>query len=108
MKRPRPRPSRERFGGFGALLERVAVRIGKLQKLEVKLVVDTFADELFAAVRQAGSISWPGRGTLRLTRRKARDIAHPQTREKMRLPASLGIGFRAAKAEKERLHARKP
>lgn len=101
--KPRPAPSRQRFGGFGALIDRVAVRIGKLSKLEVRLVVDVFGDELFGEVRTKGHITWPGRGSFRKTKRKARNVANPQTGEKMRLPRAIGIGFRASKAEKERL-----
>lgn len=106
MNRPRPEV-RPGLAGFGAVVDRVAVKIGReyfwLSKLDVARVVEAFADELFATVRKDGTLTWPKRGTFYVKRRKARRISNPQTGKPMRLPPSIGMGFRACKAEKERL-----
>lgn len=102
MNYPRPEFRRNAVG-FAALVDRVAVRLQRFQKLQVQEVVEAFAEELFAEIRRKGRAHWPGRGVFRVTRRKSRSIVNPQTGKRMRLPKTLGISFRAAKAEKERL-----
>jgi nucleoid DNA-binding protein len=93
--------------GFASLVDRVAVKVGRerrLSKLDVYAVVEAFEEELFDEIRARKRAAWPGRGVFRVVRRKARNIANPSTGERMRLPPSIGISFRAGKAEKERLH----
>lgn len=105
MNRPRPE-HRPGATGFAALVDRVAVKVGnarRLTKADAAALIDAFADELFATLRKTKRLTWPRRGTFYVKRRKARTISNPITRERMRLPAGIGIGFRAAKAEKERL-----
>jgi DNA-binding protein HU-beta len=102
-----PRPEqRKGTAGFAAIVDRVATMVGLargLSKQDSFAIVEAFGEELFTTLRRKKRVNWPGRGTFRVTKRKARDVTNPQTRETMRLPASIGIGFRAAKAEKERL-----
>lgn len=106
MNRPRPE-YRPGTTGFAAVVDRTAVKIGQdnwwISKLDVRKVIDAFGEELFAAVRKSGHLTWPKRGSFYVKRRKARRIANPQTGVPMKLPASIGMGFRAAKAEKARL-----
>lgn len=44
-----------------------------------------------------GRLEIPGFGVFLLRRRKSRAISNPLTKERMRLPASRTVGFRAAK-----------
>jgi DNA-binding protein HU-beta len=67
-----------------------------LTQVEVARVLGAALAEIGAAARRA-PIRLPGFGTFRPTVRKARRIRDLATGEMRRLPAILGIGFRAAK-----------
>jgi nucleoid DNA-binding protein len=89
------------LAGHNLRLERVwrkLVACG-ISKKHVKLVVDTFRDELLADAK-AGPAKWPRVGVLAYRERKPRNIRNPKTHELMRLPKSWALTLRASKHQK--------
>lgn len=72
------------------------------KKLVSELVGDVF-ETVAVAVKKDKSFSYPGFGTFEVRKRKARKGRNPQTGEIIKIKASKTVGFRAAKALKDRL-----
>lgn len=85
------------------LIDTIAAAQGKT-KAEVKLI----ADALFAAIGDAAArgeeISLNGFGKFSVKRTPARDGRNPRTGEPMTIKAANKIGFRPAKALKDKLN----
>ncbi|MFO0723321.1 MAG: HU family DNA-binding protein [Myxococcota bacterium] len=85
------------------LLDAIAKARPELKKKDVSVLVESLFSSIAASVKKDGTFTFPGFGTFRLRKRKARDGRNPQTGETMKIKASKTIGFKPAKALKDRL-----
>ncbi len=62
----------------------------------VKAVIDSFIDSIKKEVRESGRIRVPGLGTFTVAEHAARTGRNPRTGEKIEIPASRSVRFKAA------------
>lgn len=87
----------------GELLDAIARGNKDLTKKQVAAVVEATFDTIATAIKKNGEFSYPGFGSFRVRKRKARAGRNPQTGETMKIKASRTVGFKPAKAFKDRL-----
>ena len=85
------------------LLDRIAKANKDLTKKQVSGVVDAVFATMGEAVKKDGQFSYPGFGSFKVRKRKAREGRNPQTGETIKIKASKTVGFKPAKAFKETL-----
>ena len=85
------------------LLESIAKKNPELTKRQVASVIDQVFATMATNIRRQGKATYPGFGSFELRRRKARKGRNPQTGEAIKIKASKTVGFKPAKALKERL-----
>lgn len=76
---------------------------GDVTKKLVNELVDGVFENVALAVKKEHRFSYPGFGTFLMRNRKARKGRNPQTGEVIKIKASKTVGFRPAKALKDRL-----
>ncbi len=76
---------------------------GEVTKKLVAEMVDGVFDSVAQAIKKEQRFSYPGFGTFVVRKRKARKGRNPQTGESIKIKASKSVGFRAARAFKEKL-----
>lgn len=76
---------------------------GDVTKKVVSELVDSVFDSVAVAIKKEQRFSYPGFGTFVVRKRKARKGRNPQTGEAIKIKASKSVGFRAARAFKEKL-----
>jgi DNA-binding protein HU-beta len=81
----------------GQLIDAVAARSG-LTKAEAKQAVHAVVTVVGERLGSGDRIQISGLGSFEVRERAARQATNPRTREKMQLPASKAVGFRAAAA----------
>ena len=74
-----------------------------MTKKAVGELVDNLFDTMAVAIKKENRFTYPGFGTFVVRTRKARKGRNPQTGEVIKIKASKSVGFRPAKALKERL-----
>jgi nucleoid DNA-binding protein len=72
-------------------------------KAEAERALHAFVDSVTDGLVKDGDVAILGFGTFRRSERKARMGTNPQTKERIQIPASVGVTFRAGKALKEKL-----
>jgi DNA-binding protein HU-beta len=85
------------------LLDAIAKGSEELTKKQVTQMVDAVFTTIAGAIKKDGEFSYPGFGSFRVRKRKARTGRNPQTGETMKIKASKTVGFKPAKAFKDRL-----
>lgn len=85
------------------LLNVIAKSNPEMTKKMVTEVVDAVFGQMTNAIKKDGTFSWPGFGTFKVRKRKARQGRNPQTGETIKIKASKTVGFKPAKALKDRL-----
>ena len=73
----------------------------QVTKKAATAMLDSLVKTLQTSLKDGGSIRIDGLGTFAVADRKARDGVNPQTRAKIRIPATKAPVFRAAKALKD-------
>jgi DNA-binding protein HU-beta len=76
---------------------------GEVTKKLAADMVEAVFENLAGAIRKDKRFSYPGFGTFVVRTRKARPGRNPQTGEAIKIKASKTVGFRAAKAMKDKL-----
>ena len=84
------------------LVDAVATRTG-MTKAQAKQAVSAVVEVLGERLAGGDRIQISGLGTFEVRDRAARQATNPRTREKVQVPASRAVGFRAASALKGRL-----
>jgi len=74
-----------------------------ITKKAVGELVDNLFDTMAVSIKKEKRFTYPGFGTFVVRTRKARKGRNPQTGEVIKIKASKSVGFRPAKALKERL-----
>jgi len=85
------------------LLNAIAKSNPDLTKKQVTEVVDAVFGQMQTAIKKDGQFSYPGFGTFKVRKRKAREGRNPATGETIKIKASKTVGFKPAKALKDRL-----
>lgn len=76
---------------------------GEVTKKMTADMIDAIFENMTVAIKKEKRFSYPGFGTFMVRSRKARKGRNPQTGEVIKIKASKTVGFRAAKALKDRL-----
>ncbi len=84
------------------LVDEVATRTG-LSKVQAKQAISAVVAVLGEHLAAGARIQISGLGTFEVRERAAREGTNPRTREKVQVPASKAVGFRAASALKGRV-----
>ncbi len=84
------------------LIDDVAARTG-LSKTQAKQAVSAVVEALGERLSNGERIQLSGLGTFEVRDRAAREATNPRTREKVQVPATKAVGFRAASALKSRV-----
>lgn len=88
------RPVGENYGKE-AMIRDLAERTGLAQK-QVKLVIDALPQLIVERTAAGLPVTITGFGTFERRERNARPGINPQTRERIEIPASAGLGFSAS------------
>ena len=81
-------------------IKAVAEKTSVSQK-ETKLVVDAALQVIEEALKRGEKVTLTGFGTFEVRERQARDGVNPQTRAKIKIPATKTPGFSASSTLKE-------
>ena len=84
------------------VIDAMARHLGS-SKAEAERALAAFTESVTEGLIADGDVAILGFGTFRISRRKARMGTNPQTGERIQIPASIGVAFRAGKALKDRL-----
>ena len=76
---------------------------GEVTKKLVGELIDEVFENMALTIKKEKRFSYPGFGTWVIRNRKARKGRNPQTGEMIKIKASRTVGFRPAKALKDRL-----
>ena len=84
------------------VIDAMARHLGS-SKAEAERALNAFVDSVTGGLVSDGDVAILGFGTFRRSERKARMGTNPQTKERIQIPASVGVTFRAGKKLKETL-----
>ena len=73
-------------------------------KAEAERALAAFTESVAEGLIGDSDVAILGFGTFRVSRRKARMGTNHKTKERIQIPASVGVAFRAGKALKDRLN----
>lgn len=79
------------------LAEKLSGRDKAMSKAEAGRIVDEFTGLVTATLKKGDRVRFPGFGSFRVSKRKARIARNPQTGEPVRVPARTVPRFSAAK-----------
>jgi DNA-binding protein HU-beta len=85
------------------LLDAIAKSRSGMTKKQVNAVVDAVFLTVAEAIKKDGELAYPGFGSFRVRKRKARKGRNPQTGKALKIKASKTVGFKPAKAFKGEL-----
>ncbi len=85
------------------LLSAISKAHPEMTKKELTALVDGLFSVLAGTIKKEGAFTFPGFGTFKVRKRQARDGRNPQTGETIKIKASKTVGFKPAKALKDRL-----
>ena len=81
------------------LVQEIATKLG-ISKTQAEKFINTFIDIITDSVKKGNEVTITGFGTFKKTTRKARQGVNPQTREKINIPASTTVSFKAGRTLK--------
>ncbi len=84
----------------GDLIEAVATRLGESKAVSTKLV-DAVLESIRDGVIKDEKVAITGFGTFKKRHRKERTGINPTTRQQIKIPSSVTVGFTASQALKE-------
>ena len=76
----------------------------QITKMEAKLLIDAFLNELVAAAASGTEVSLPGFGKFKVKATREREGRNPANGEKIKIAASKKLSFVPAKAIKDALN----
>ena len=86
-----------------ALIASLAEELGVSKKLAAELV-NAFIETVMNGVKKEGEVRIQGFGTFKASKRKAREGVNPQTKAKIKIPATTAPAFKAGKALKDKVN----
>ena len=84
------------------VIDAMATSLGS-SKAEADRALAAFVEAVSQGLMRDGDVAILGFGSFRKSIRKARMGTNPQTKERIHIPESVGVSFRAGKALKEKL-----
>jgi DNA-binding protein HU-beta len=76
----------------------------EVSKRDAEAVVDAVVEEIEKALVKGENVKISGFGIFEKKQRAAREGTNPATQQKIKIPASNGVAFKASKALKEKLN----
>lgn len=94
------------MAGKGDVITAIAEQAG-ISKKEAGAAFDAFVEYISETCQRGDRCAIPGLGSFSVSARKAREGRNPRTNEKITIPASKNIRFKAGKDLKDALNAPK-
>ena len=94
------------MAGKGDVINAIAEQAG-ISKKEAAAAFDAFVNYISDSCQQGERCAIPGLGSFNVTQRKAREGRNPRTKEKITIPASKNVRFKAGKDLRDLLNAPK-
>lgn len=94
------------MAGKGDVINAIAEQAG-ISKKEATAAYEAFISYITDTCTSGDRCAVPGLGSFSVSQRKAREGRNPRTKEKITIPASKSIRFKAGKDLKESLNAKK-
>jgi DNA-binding protein HU-beta len=88
------------MAGKGDVITAIAEQAG-ISKKEAAAAFDAFVGYISESCQRGERCSIPGLGSFAVTQRKAREGRNPRTKEKITIPASRNVRFKAGKDLKD-------
>jgi len=88
------------MAGKGDVITAIAEQAG-ISKKEAAAAFDAFVGYVSESCQRGERCSIPGLGSFSVTQRKAREGRNPRTKEKITIPASRSVRFKAGKDLKD-------
>lgn len=84
------------MAGKGDVVTAIAEQAG-ISKKEATAAFDAFVNYISESCQRGDRCAVPGLGSFSVTQRKAREGRNPRTKEKINIPASKNVRFKAGK-----------
>jgi len=84
------------MAGKGDVITAIAEQAG-ISKKEAAAAFDAFVNYISDSCQRGDRCAIPGLGSFNVTQRKAREGRNPRTKEKITIPASKNVRFKAGK-----------
>jgi DNA-binding protein HU-beta len=81
------------------LVQEIATKLG-VSKAQAEKFINAFIDIITDSVKKGHEVTITGFGTFKKTTRQARQGVNPQTREKIEIPESVTVSFKAGRTLK--------
>lgn len=94
------------MAGKGDVINAIADQAG-ISKKEAAAAFDAFVDYISSSCQRGERCAIPGLGSFSVSQRKAREGRNPRTKEKITIPASKNIRFKAGKDLRDQLNTPK-
>src|SRR6476469_5470443 len=94
------------MAGKGDVINEIAEQAG-ISKKEAAAAFDAFVGYISNACQSGERCAIPGLGSFAVSQRKAREGRNPRTKEKITIPASKNVRFKAGKDLREALNAKR-
>ena len=78
-----------------------------ISKKEAAAAFDAFVSYISDSCQRGERCSVPGLGSFSVTQRKAREGRNPRTKEKITIPASMNVRFKAGKDLRDHVNTKK-
>jgi DNA-binding protein HU-beta len=92
------------MAGKGDVINAIAEQAG-ISKKEAAAAFDAFVSYISDTCQRGDRCTIPGLGSFAVTDRKSREGLNPRTKEKITIPASRNVRFKAGKDLRESLNA---
>jgi DNA-binding protein HU-beta len=94
------------MAGKGDVITAIAEQAG-ISKKEAAAAFDAFVGYISESCQRGERCSVPGLGSFAVSQRKAREGRNPRTKEKITIPASKNVRFKAGKDLREALNTKR-
>ncbi len=94
------------MAGKGDVINAIAEQAG-ISKKEATAAFDAFVEYISETCQRGERCAVPGLGSFSVSHRKAREGRNPRTREKITIPASKNVRFKAGKDLRDAVNAPK-
>ena len=94
------------MAGKGDVITAIAEQAG-ISKKEAAAAFDAFVGYISDSCGRGERCAIPGLGSFSVTQRKAREGRNPRTKEKINIPASKNVRFKAGKDLRESLNTKR-
>ncbi|HEX3069566.1 MAG TPA: HU family DNA-binding protein [Thermoanaerobaculia bacterium] len=94
------------MAGKGDVINEIAEQAG-ISKKEAAAAFDAFVNHISNSCQRGDRCAIPGLGSFAVSQRKAREGRNPRTNEKIMIPASKNIRFKAGKDLREAVNSKR-